>query len=125
MDEYHEKLISNKGDKKLQVERDEFDSNGVEAINATKWHHQTQIPVGGSWYNGELQHYTNREINSFVSNGNLSIVAKRETYNNQGQTKQFTSARLNSKFAFKYGRIEVRTKLATGILNIQGQILHF
>ena len=92
---------------------DEFDGSG--AINSSKWFHQTQLPSGGSWYNGELQHYTNREINSFVSNGNLSIVAKRETYNNQGQTKQFTSARLNSKFAFKYGRVEVRAKLATGI----------
>ena len=29
-------------------------------------------------------------------------------------TKQYTSARLNSKFAFTYGRIEVRAKLATG-----------
>jgi beta-glucanase (GH16 family) len=41
-------------------------------------------------------------------------VAKRENFTDQGQTKQFTSARLNSKFAFKYGRVEARIKLPTG-----------
>jgi len=45
----------------------------------------------------------------------LSIVAKRENFTDQGVTKQFTSARLNSKFAFTYGRVEVRAKLPTGI----------
>jgi beta-glucanase (GH16 family) len=91
---------------------DEFDGNGV--INDTKWFHQTQLPLGNNWYNGELQHYTNRAVNSNQANGVLNIVAKRETYTNQGHTKQFTSARLNSKFAFKYGRVDVRAKLAFG-----------
>lgn len=91
---------------------DEFDANG--AINATKWFPQTQLPNGNSWYNGELQHYTNRQVNSTINNGILSIVAKREVFTDQGKTKQFTSARLNSKFAFKYGRVEVRAKLPTG-----------
>lgn len=88
---------------------DEFETNG--AINATKWHHQTQIPAGGSWYNGEQQHYTNQLANSFVNTGFLNIVAKKEVYTSQGYTKQYTSARLNSKFAFKYGRVDVRAKL--------------
>ena len=88
---------------------DEFDING--AVNATKWHHQTQIPAGGSWYNGEVQHYTNQLANSFVNSGFLNIVAKKEVYTSQGYTKQYTSARLNSKFAFKYGRVDVRAKL--------------
>ena len=91
---------------------DEFDGSG--AVNTTNWFLQTQLPSGGSWYNGELQHYTNRQINSFLNNGSLNIVAKRETFTDQGQTKQFTSARLNSKFAFKYGRVEVRAKMPTG-----------
>ena len=91
---------------------DEFDGNG--AINSVKWHHQTQLPNGTSWYNGELQHYTNRTVNSNQSNGLLNLVAKKEVYTAQGQTKQYTSARLNSKFAFKYGRVEVRAKLPTG-----------
>jgi len=87
---------------------DEFDTDGL--VNSTKWHHQTQLPGGGGWFNGEIQHYTNRSVNSFVSAGTLKIVAKKETYTSQGVTKQYTSARLNSKFAFKYGRIEFRAK---------------
>lgn len=92
---------------------DEFDVDG--AIDATKWFHQTQLPAGGSWYNGEVQHYTDRTDNSIVDNGILKIIAKKETFNNQGHTKQYTSARLNSKFAFKYGRVEIRAKLPTGV----------
>ena len=91
---------------------DEFDGNG--AINYLNWFQQTQFPMGTSWFGNEQQHYTNRVDNSYVSNGTLKIVAKREAYTNQGITKQFTSARLNSKFAFKYGRVEVRAKLAEG-----------
>ncbi len=91
---------------------DEFNGNG--AVNSTNWFHQTQLPNGFSWYNGELQHYTNRLVNSSVSSGLLSIVAKKEVYSNQGQTKQYTSARLNSKFAFQYGRVEARAKLPVG-----------
>ncbi len=92
---------------------DEFDGSG--AINTTNWFHQTQLPAGGSWYNGEVQHYTNRTDNSNVSGGNLNIIAKKEEFTDQGHTKQYTSARLNSKFAFTYGRIEVRAKLPTGV----------
>ncbi len=92
---------------------DEFEGEG--AINTSKWFHQTQLPEGGSWYNGEIQHYTNRTANAFVENGQLTIRAKRENFFNQGHLKEFTSARLNSKFAFTYGRVEVRAKLPTGV----------
>lgn len=88
---------------------DEFDGTG--AINSVKWHHQTQLPAGGNWFNGEEQHYTNLMSNSYVQNGNLHIVAKKENFTDQGITKQYTSARLNSKFAFKYGRVDVRAKI--------------
>ncbi len=91
---------------------DEFDTDG--AINSTNWFHQTQLPAGGSWYNGEEQHYTNRIENSFVDNGFLNIVAIKESFTDQGQNKQYTSARLNSKFAFTYGRVDVRAKLPFG-----------
>lgn len=91
---------------------DEFDVDG--AIDGTKWFHQTQLPSGGSWYNGEIQHYTNRVDNASVSNGQLNLTAKKEVFTDQGHTKQYTSARLNSKFAFKYGRVEIRAKLPTG-----------
>ncbi len=91
---------------------DEFSGNG--AVASDLWFHQTQLPAGGSWYNNEQQHYTNRIENSSVANGFLKIVAKKESFTNQGFTKQYTSARLNSKFAFTYGRVDVRAKLPTG-----------
>ena len=104
---------------------DEFDDDGTTYISGvdnpidySKWFHQTILPngypFGWSWYNDELQHYTNRIENSYVSDGTLKIVAKKETFNDQGHTKQYTSARLNSKFAFTYGVIEIRAKLPTG-----------
>lgn len=88
---------------------DEFNANGV--VDSNNWFHQTQLPAGGSWFNGEVQHYTNQQTNSFVDSGFLNIVAKKENFTDQNVTKQYTSARLNSKFAFKYGRIDVRAKL--------------
>jgi beta-glucanase (GH16 family) len=91
---------------------DEFNANG--AVNANNWFHQTQIPAGGSWFNGEVQHYTDQLANSYVNNGNLNIVAIKEQYTSQGITKQYTSARLNSKFAFKYGRVDIRAKAPNG-----------
>ena len=92
---------------------DEF--NGIGSVNTTKWFHQTQLPNGYSWYNNEIQHYTDRLDNSYVSNGTLKIVAKKETYTDQGETKEYTSARLNSKFAFTYGKVEVKAKLPEGV----------
>lgn len=91
---------------------DEFDVDG--ALDDSKWFHQTKLPSGGSWYNNEIQHYTNREVNSSVDTGYMSIVAKKEEFTDQGVTKQYTSARLNSKFAFTYGKVEIRAKLPTG-----------
>jgi beta-glucanase (GH16 family) len=91
---------------------DEFDNNGV--VDSNNWYHQTQIPIGNGWFNNELQHYTNRIENSFVENGFLNIVAKNEDFFDQGVNKEYTSARLNSKFAFTYGRIDVRAKLPFG-----------
>lgn len=88
---------------------DEFNTNG--AVNPSNWHHQTQLPAGGSWFNGELQHYTNQIANSAVNAGFLNIKAIKEPFTDQGVTKQYTSARLNSKFAFLYGRVDVRAKI--------------
>ena len=90
---------------------DEFDYAG--AVDANKWFHQTYPPNNGSWFNNEEQHYTNQLSNSSVDNGTLKITAIKESYEDPstGSTKQYTSARLNSKYAFKYGRVEVRAKL--------------
>ncbi len=92
---------------------DEFETAGP--INPMNWYPQTEFPVGNSWFNGEIQHYTDRIDNAYVDNGTLKIVAKKENFTDQGQTKAYTSARLNSKFAFKYGRVEIRAKLPSGI----------
>ena len=92
---------------------DEFNYDG--GIDTNKWFHQTQIPNGISWFNNEIQHYTNRTKNSYVSNGTLKIIAQKENYTDQGILKNFTSARINSKFSFKYGRVEVKAKLPSGI----------
>ena len=89
--------------------------SSISAIDSSKWFHQTLLPNGSSWYNGELQHYTDRTENSYVSNGTLKIVAKKESYRDQSVTKNYTSARLNSKYAFQYGTVEVRAKLPSGV----------
>ncbi|MET7028181.1 glycoside hydrolase family 16 protein [Sediminicola luteus] len=91
---------------------DEFDSDG--AVLTSNWFSEEVPPENGSWYNGEQQHYTSRTDNAYVSNGTLKIVAKKENYTAYNSTKNYTSARLNSKFTFTYGRIEVRAKLPGG-----------
>ncbi len=96
---------------------DEFNDSGAgnNPVDDSKWFHQTILPNGWGWYNDEQQHYTNRIDNSYVSDGTLKIVAKNETFTDQGKTKDYTSARLNSKFAFTYGVVEIRAKLPTGV----------
>ncbi len=92
---------------------DEFDGNGP--VDGDKWFLQTQLPPGGQWWGGLVQHYTDREENTYQQDGFLNIVAKKETFVDQGKKKEFTAARLNSKFAFTYGRVEIRAKLPTGV----------
>jgi beta-glucanase (GH16 family) len=88
---------------------DEFETEG--SPDAEKWHHQVIPPNNGSWHNGELQHYTDRIENSLVSNGTLKIKAIKEQYTYGASTKSYTSARLNAKHAFTFGKVEVRAKL--------------
>ncbi len=61
------------------------------------------------WGNGELENYTNRAQNAFVSQGNLIIEARQEDYNGN----QYTSARMitKAKKTFTYGRVDIRAKL--------------
>ena len=88
---------------------DEFDRDG--AVDPSKWLAQHRPPLDGGWFNGELQHYTERLDNAWVSDGTLKIRARRERYTVEGSARDFTSARLNARFAFAYGRVEVRAKL--------------
>ena len=93
----------------LLVWHDEFDYDGK--LDQDKWHHQIIPPNNGSWWNNEVQHYTNNIKNSFVSDGTMKIVAIKENYTVDNSTKNYTSARLNSKYGFKYGRVDVKAKL--------------
>lgn len=100
---------------------DEFENDGsvyiageLNDVDPAKWHHQTYPANGGNgWFNNEQQHYTDRIDNSYVSDGTLKIKAIKETYANPqtGSTQNYTSARLNSKYAFQFGRMDVRAKL--------------
>lgn len=87
---------------------DEFDTPG--APNSNKWGYD----LGASgWGNNESQYYTDRRDNSYVTDGTLKIVAKKEAFS----SSQYTSARLLSKgkYSFKYGKVEVRAKLPVGV----------
>lgn len=93
---------------------DEFNVDG--SLDTAKWWHQTVLPNNGqSWWNGEIQHYTDRDTNSRCENGLMYLTALKETFTDQNVTKDYTSARLNSKFAFTYGRVEVKAQLPTGV----------
>ena len=99
-----------------EFENDEstYYSGQINPVDDTKWFHQTYPANGGQgWFNNEEQHYTDRLDNSYVSDGTLKIKAIKETYSNPqtGSSQNYTSARLNSKFAFTYGKVEVRAKL--------------
>ena len=106
-------LLLGQHDNYKLVWADEFVIDGP--VDSSKWYHQTQLPNGNSWYNNEIQHYTDRTENCVVSEGTLKIMALKEDYSDQGVTKRYTSARLNSKFAFTHGRVEIRAKLPFGV----------
>ncbi len=91
---------------------DEFEVDG--AVSGENWKFETVPPNNGSWWNGEKQHYTDRLDNAYVSDGTLKIKAKKETYTFNGSTQYYTSARLNSKHVFTYGRLDVKAKLPKG-----------
>ena len=86
---------------------DEFDKFGLP--DEEKWDYDTG---GHGWGNDELQYYTLGE-NVEVKDGILTIEARQELY----EGMEYTSTRLVSrnKGDFKYGKIEVRAKLPTGI----------
>ena len=107
-----------------RVWSDEFNGR---RIKNRKWSHEVNCSGGG---NNERQCYTARPENSFVEDGKLHIVAREESFsgpalfdddpnydpNDTSKTQPYTSARLRTKhkFDFKYGRVEVRAKVAGG-----------
>jgi beta-glucanase (GH16 family) len=89
---------------------EEFNTAG--APDAAKWGYDIGTGSGG-WGNNELEYYTNRSDNVTISGGTLKIIAKKENYSGSA----YTSARMltKDKFSFKYGKIEVRAKLPSGV----------
>ncbi|MBT8300376.1 MAG: glycoside hydrolase family 16 protein [Maribacter sp.] len=81
---------------------DEFDGND---LSEADWKFETGQH---GWGNNEWQNYVAHE-NIEVSDGTLKIIANKV---GAGQkVGDYTSARLNSKASFTYGRIEIRAKL--------------
>jgi beta-glucanase (GH16 family) len=92
----------------IPVFADEFNYTGLPDPN--KWGYD----IGGSgWGNNELQYYTNQLKNAFVANGKLTITAYKEDM----EGRNYTSARLitKNKGDIKYGRIEVKAQLPSGL----------
>jgi beta-glucanase (GH16 family) len=87
---------------------DEFSGN---SLDLSSWNQETGTGSGG-WGNNELEFYTNNLKNTFLSNGNLIIEARRESIG----ASNYSSGRMtteNKKF-FKFGRIDIRAKLPVG-----------
>ena len=84
---------------------DDFDGS---ALDATKWAPE----VRDVWFNNELQATTNSRDNVTVTNGNLVITAKRESFHG----RDYTSGRINTKGKqdFVFGRTDTRAKLPKG-----------
>jgi len=94
------------------VWRDEF---GEGALDQHQWSFETSHNKHG-WFNGERQYYSaNRPVNLRLSRGRLIIEARAEQLDPLsfpdwgGQT--YTSARIISDQAWRFGFFEVRAKL--------------
>ena len=84
-------------------------------LNLDKWSYE----IGGhGWGNNELQFYTDNDSTSFIEDGNLVLRAKvvPQGTGSADNLRYFTSARLRTsgKGDWRYGRIEVKAKLALG-----------
>ncbi len=87
---------------------DEF--NGSQ-LDTNAWSYRIGTGSNG-WGNNELEYYTNRKENLFLSSGLLTIEARKEKYRGQ----EYTSARIatQNKKIFTYGRVDIRAKLPVG-----------
>jgi beta-glucanase (GH16 family) len=83
---------------------DEFNGS---SLNSGNWVAETG---GGGWGNSEAQVYTTNSANLRVENGNLVLQAVKSG-------SSWTSARIKSQGlrSFKYGKIEFRAKLPSGV----------
>lgn len=106
------------------VWNDEFSGS---AVDTSQWSHEVNCTGGG---NNELQCYTDREENTVVSDGHLTLIARRENLSgpavsdddpaysraDTSAARNYTSARLRSKYKgdWRYGRIEISAQLPQG-----------
>lgn len=84
---------------------DEF--NGT-TLDLNTWNQEIGNGSGG-WGNNELEYYTTSTKNTFVSNGNLIIEARKESISGFN----YSSGRMTTqnKKTFTFGRIDIRAKL--------------
>ncbi len=84
---------------------DEFSGT---ALDLTTWNQEVGNGSGG-WGNNELEFYTNSTKNTFLSNGNLIIEARKEPISGFN----YSSGRMTTqnKKTFTFGRIDIRAKL--------------
>lgn len=90
------------------VWEDNFEYEG--SPDSDKW----GFEVGNhQWPNRELQAYTNRPDNVYVTDGKLTIRARRE----QDGEREYTSTKMTTegKASWKYGYFEFRAKLPRGL----------
>lgn len=91
------------------VWNDEFEGT---TVNTNNWSFETGngCPDLCGWGNNELQYY--RQENAWVSDGILTIEARKENF----QGSNYTSARMKTqgKRSFKYGRVDIRALLPGG-----------
>jgi len=92
------------------VWHDEFDGS---VPDSAKW--ECEVDALGGW-NNELQYYTARPANVHLAGGSLVIEARQELFSQDGETRQFTSARIRSLGLgdWRYGRFVIRAKLPEG-----------
>ena len=99
-----------RGDWGDPVWSDEFDgATAGQSPDPTKWGYD----IGTGWGNQQQEFDTDRPSNvSLDGQGNLAIVARRESYSGSA----YTSARITTKgrFAQQYGKFEARIKLPIG-----------
>ena len=94
------------------VWNDEFDGP---ALNLEKWSYE----IGGhGWGNNELQYYSDDDSTAFIQDGKLVLRADivPQGTGSADNLRYFSSARLRTsgKGDWRYGRIEVKAKLALG-----------
>ena len=94
------------------VWNDEFDGP---ALNLEKWSYE----IGGhGWGNNELQYYSDDDSTAFIRDGKLVLRADivPQGTGSADNLRYFSSARLRTsgKGDWRYGRIEVKAKLALG-----------